>query len=96
MTVTLTVRQQAQRFFSPADAERVIAALEATKLPLIANNGERVYLAILLLARGDMERFWRELRQANTDWRDTLVAVGLANGDWPLVLRAGGIVIDAT
>jgi hypothetical protein len=96
MSVTATVRQQAQRFFSPTDAEKVIVAFEATSLPLIANNGERVYLAILLLARGDMERFWRELQQAKTDWRDTLVAAGLANGDWSLVLRSQGISIGPT
>jgi len=77
MSVTETVRQQARRLFTPADAEEVIAAFNATELPLIANNGERVYLAILLLSRGDMERFRRELRQAKIDWRDTLAAAGL-------------------
>ena len=95
MSVTPTVRQQARRFFTPPDAEKVIATFETTNLPLIANNGERVCLAVLLLARGEMERFYRELQQAKTDWRDTLVAAGLANGDWPLRLRAEGIEIDA-
>jgi hypothetical protein len=72
----------------------VIAAFNATDLPLIANNGERVFLAILLLSRGDMNKFRMELKQAKTDWRDTLVAAGLANADWPGVLRAEGIEIS--
>ena len=93
MRATETVCQQARRFFTPANAEEVITAFDATELPLISNNGERVYLAILLLSRGDMVRFCRELQQAKIDWRDTLVAAGLANGDWPAVLREEGIEI---
>jgi hypothetical protein len=94
MKVTELVCQQARRFFSPANAQEVIAALEATDLPLIANNGERVFLAILLLSRGDMDKFRIGLKQAKTDWRDTLVAAGLANSDWPGVLRSQGIEIN--
>ena len=76
MKVTEAVCQQARRLFTPANAEEIIAAFNATELPLIANNGERVCLAILQLSQGDMERFRRELRQARIDWRDTLVAAG--------------------
>ena len=96
MIVTESVRQQAHRFFSPANAEVVLAALRETNLPLIANNGERVHLGILLLSRGDMARFRQELSQARIDWRDTLVAAGLANGDWPEILREEGIEISSS
>ncbi len=74
MKVTETVCQEARRLFTPANAEEIIAAFSTTEFPLIANNGERVCLAILQLSQGDMERFCRELRQAKTDWRDTLLA----------------------
>jgi hypothetical protein len=94
MTTTSLVRQQSRRFFGASQADDVIAAFDATELPLIANNGERVFLAILLLSRGDMQRFRMELQQARIDWRDTLVAAGLANEDWPSVLRQEGIEIS--
>jgi hypothetical protein len=76
LNVTETVCQQARRLFTPADAEEIIAAFSRTELPLIANNGERVCLAILQLSQGDKERFHQELQQAKIDWRDTLVAAG--------------------
>jgi len=94
MSATALVRQQAHRFFGPAQADDVIAALDGTKLPLIANNGERVLLGILLLSRGDMQKFRAVLEQARVDWRDTLVAAGLADEDWPAVLRKNGIEIS--
>jgi len=75
--VTERVREEALRFFAPPQAEQVIEAFEATELPLIANNGERVCFAILLLSKGDITRFHQELRQARIDWRDTLVAARL-------------------
>lgn len=94
MKITELVCQQARRFFSPANADEVIKSFGETDLPLIANNGERVFLAILLLSRGDMDKFRMELKQAKTDWRDTLVAAGLANADWPAVLRSEGIELE--
>ena len=75
--ITERVREEVRRFFAPTQAEEVIAAFETAELPLIANNGERVHLAILLLSQGDISRFHQELRQAKIDWRDTLVAARL-------------------
>jgi hypothetical protein len=94
MSTTSLVRQHARRFFAGSQADDVIAALDATELPLIANNGERVFLAILLLSRGDMQRFRAELQQARIDWRDTLVAADLANEDWPAMLKQQGIDVS--
>ena len=36
-------------------------------------------------------RFDVHLGQAQTDWRDVLVAAGLAHQDWPRVLESRGI-----
>lgn len=44
---------------------------------------ERVQAAIALLAHGDLARLRQALDLAATDWRDLLVAAGLADGDWP-------------
>jgi hypothetical protein len=37
-----------------------------------------------------MIRFHEALALARVDWRDVLVAAGLAGADWPAVLRAAG------
>ena len=89
--VTEPVKHLARQTLSPDDADLVIAEFEASDLPLISNNGERVFLAVLHLAAGDLQRFDRAWRLARDDWRDVLVAGGLANEDWPAVLRSRGI-----
>jgi len=85
--VTDLVRQQTHKYFSPEDAALVLEEFERTKLPLINNNGERVRLAVLYLSKGDLSLFDEAWSLAKNDWRDTLVAAGLANGDWQEVLQ---------
>jgi hypothetical protein len=94
MSVSPLVREQARRSFAPAQADEVIAALDATDLPLGSMRADRVQLAILLLARGDLPAFRAALQEARQDWRDTLVAAGLADEDWPAILRQHGIEIS--
>jgi hypothetical protein len=76
VAVTPLVRAQAEKTFSPADAEVACAELAAVDLPLISNNGERVHFAILHLASGNLAEFRRHLAIARTDWRDVLAATG--------------------
>lgn len=62
--------------------------------------GERVQAAIVVTADGDIGRLRQMLDLAMTDWRDLLVAAGLADADWrqrltaelgdPLPEQAGG------
>ncbi|MGB2571577.1 hypothetical protein ACPFP2_24455 [Micromonospora citrea] len=47
-----------------------------------AEGAERVQGAVLLLSRGDSRRFLDAMASAQQDWRDVLVAAGLADGDW--------------
>lgn len=63
-----------------ADAALVIDAL--SELQDYA-AGERVQAAVVKLARGDLGRLDAQLREARIDWRDVLVAAGLAHEDWP-------------
>ncbi len=42
----------------------------------------------MLGAAGEWSRFERQLRQLELDWRDVLVAGGLAEADWPSRLAA--------
>ena len=93
MSTSEIVRKQAHRYFGSAQADDVILALDTADLSLGLMGADRVHLAILLLSRGDMQQFREVLRQARQDWRDTLVAAGLADHDWQLVLRQQGIEI---
>lgn len=47
------------------------------------DSSERIQAALVLSASGDWGRFERQLRQLELDWRDVLVAGGLADADWP-------------
>ena len=71
-------------------ADEILRRLESLQLPLIEKQGtdglERVQAAIVLAARGDEARFERNAALAERDWRDILVAAGLAQGDWPGML----------
>ena len=89
--VTEPVKHLARQTLSSDDADLVIAEFESSNLPLISNNYERVFLAVLHLADSDLQRFDRAWRLARDDWRDVLVADGLADEDWPAVLQRRGI-----
>ena len=93
MSTSEIVRKQAHKFFGSSQADDVIAALDTTDLSLGMMGDDRVHLAILLLSRGDTQRFRDVLCQARQDWRDTLVSAGLADDNWPSVLRQQGIEI---
>ncbi|MBE8519647.1 hypothetical protein ILP97_19450 [Amycolatopsis sp. H6(2020)] len=47
------------------------------------HGSERVQAAIILLARGDIQRFRDAVTLSTQDWRDVLVAADLAHEDWP-------------
>ncbi len=87
------VKQQVRKLFAPDEADLVISELETTRIPLVADGTapERIHLAILYLSDGDLREFDQTLNKGRMDFRDTLVAAGLANEDWPAVLRSRGI-----
>ena len=80
MKITDRVRRKIERDFPPEQSSEVIAALEGKDLPLINNNGERVHLAILKLAQGNLQKFKHELHASSIDWRDTLMTAGMGYG----------------
>lgn len=89
-----SVRREVARLFPADQVGAVLDQLASTELPLGGDRPERIHLAILHLSQGDMHRFKHQLADARLDWRDTLVADGLANGDWREVLRGRGIELD--
>jgi hypothetical protein len=92
--VSPSVRDEVRARFTDQDAvdvERLLGAIDLSlNEPAQRRERDRVHLGILLLAGGSFERFARVLALAATDWRDVLVAAGLANDNWPEVLRAAG------
>jgi hypothetical protein len=64
-----------------ADAELVLAALAA--LSDVPGVNERVQAAVVKLADGDLGRLDVQIHEVRIDWRDVLVAAGLAHEDWP-------------
>ena len=67
-------------FREPSSADALIDKLRAL------DTEERIQAAIVLWARGDVNRFRDSLALAHVDWRDVLVRGGLENDDWEHVL----------
>ena len=98
MTVSPLVRGAIAAHFAPAPARELVALLAATPLPFLeptdrTRDRDRVHLAVLKLAAGDVTRFRASLALAGTDWRDVLMSAGLADDDWPHVLAAAGLPV---
>lgn len=71
--------------------QRVLADFGASDVvdPLIGDlDSERVQAAVVLWARGDIDRLRDAAALAHQDWRDALVRAGLADDDWPERLDA--------
>ena len=86
------------RQFPSQEWQAATDLLAQLRLPLLdgANRSldrARVKLAILILSAGDLARLRHWTQQAMTDWRDVLVAAGLANADWQQVLAAAGYAV---
>ena len=73
------------RDYDAGSIELVLTRLDGLTLPLIETEAgrERVQAAVVLVAGGNYFDFERAAREAESDWRDVLVAAGLANEDWP-------------
>jgi hypothetical protein len=74
------------------DAELILAALADWKISYEEEPpGERLTAAVVLAADGSLEGIDSAFELAERDWRDLLVAGGLAHEDWPelLDLRLG-------
>jgi hypothetical protein len=47
--------------------------------PSFTRLAERIRFAVLKLSHGDLAKLKREIREAQVDWRDTLVAAGFGH-----------------
>jgi len=94
--VDRVVQDEAVRVFGPSLASRVIRVFERSLFPLLAFNDcsalTRIHLAVLRVSSsGSWQTFEEAISLAQTDWRDVLIAGGLANEDWRSQLRLRGI-----
>ena len=81
----LTVRLRARIVadFGPRSAD-VVETLAGHRPPLGDKQArERLLAAVVLLAGGDRTKLEDALAMSGRDWRDTLVASGLGDADWP-------------
>ena len=82
--LTQRLSKRIGRDFPAGTAEKVrgyLAGLDADVFGL--QDPERVQAAVVLASDGEWEKFMRVFRLIEVDWRDVLVAGGLANADWP-------------
>ena len=69
-----------RRDFPRGTDDEVIVRLTALRPD---DSSERLQAALVLGAAGQWNRFEQQLRRLERDWRDVLVAGGLADEDWP-------------
>jgi hypothetical protein len=98
MYVADMVRQEVGRRFAAEQVGEVLGVLESTTLPFLDLPGhererDRVHLAILLVADGDLAQLREATALAAIDWRDVLMWAGLGGGNWPEVLRRAGFPV---
>lgn len=69
--------------------------LDILKLPTVRDpeSAARIQMAAIRFAGSSMERLRRAVKAAEIDWRDLLVASGLANADWQEVLERDGVEV---
>lgn len=69
------------------DADSIVSLLEEAGGRVFREDvDERVVAAVVILANGRVDRFFDAIELMETDWRDLLIAAGLAHADWPSTL----------
>jgi triosephosphate isomerase len=66
------------------DASSVCVLLEEAEVRVFHEAAiERITAAVVILAGGSVDKLLDAIRLMEADWRDLLVASGLAHADWP-------------
>jgi hypothetical protein len=82
-------RRVRRDFPEPGSADEVLRLLgDLVFFPDDPAHSERVQAAVVILAGGNIARLKENIAEARFDWRDVLVAAGLASKDWPARLDA--------
>ncbi len=93
MGVSPTIEANVRSTFSEHDARTALALLtsmlEPTQTPEWAVARERVQIAALMLARGNLDSLKAAVKQSQVDWRDTLTSAGRVHPRFHGHLREG-------
>ncbi len=66
-----------------SDAEAVISLVEEAELKVFHKPAsERIAAAVIIFADGDVDRFFRAIREMEIDWRDLLLDAHIGNVGW--------------
>jgi hypothetical protein len=88
--ITDLIKKEVSRAFCSSDHTEVFTELEKCHPTMIGDELERVLLAIVHLSMGRCDRLKLFVRDAEQDWRDVLIAAGLAFENWREVIRNSG------
>jgi hypothetical protein len=74
--------------FAPSDRQVAVdlirsVSLDEWKIAQYTSGRDRLAAAMLILAGGRIEDLRKAVSLAGRDWRDLLVAAGIAQPDWP-------------
>lgn len=99
MQLSELLRREVSRHFPNQEScVTAVAVLEGTTLQFLDvperdRDRQRVQLAALKYAAGDLSRLREAATLASVDWRDLLTATGLENDDWAEVLTRAGFPV---
>ena len=83
--------------FPPQEVETILSLFAEMKEPPAdgewATTRARVQAAILISAQSKLERVLKGVANSQIDWRDTLMAGGLGESNWPSVAKEAGFDI---
>ena len=57
-----------------------------TQFPLAENNQDQIHAAILLFSKGNIVLFEEAIKEALVDWRNIIIATGLAVDNWSSIV----------
>lgn len=66
----------------PAESATVISMLHDVENTFGRETDERILAAVVIVAGGDIDRFFMALELMEQDWRDLLMEADLGWGDW--------------
>lgn len=96
--VSQVVKGEVAQRFSTGQSAVVVDILATTALPFLETpdrerDRQRVQLAALKYANGDLRRLREAMELARIDWRDLLMATGLGGENWRAVLSEAGFAV---
>ncbi|WP_030259805.1 hypothetical protein [Streptomyces violens] len=90
MPLSARIVRHIRKEFPEDQSETVAQLLEEVIEPITEGNvmfQERVAAAAVICSQGDLDEFFAVLEEVRADWRDVLVAAGLADAQWKQLIN---------